>query len=74
MTNEEKIKRLKIRKILLVLIIIFGLLTLGLSIYSLITKFTFVPALISFIVEYILSKVRDKYKLKEEDSDLKNQE
>lgn len=74
MTNAEKIKRLKIRKILLVLIIIFGLLTLGLSIYSLITKFTFIPALISFIIEYILSKVRDKYKLKEEDSDLKNQE
>ena len=74
MINAEKIKRLKIRKILLVLIIIFGLLTLGLSIYSLITKFTFIPALISFIIEYILSKVRDKYKLKEEDSDLKNQE
>ena len=72
MTNDQKISNLKKRKVLLVLIIIFGLLTLGLSIFSLITKFTFLPALGCFIVEYVLSKVREKTKIKEEVSDHKN--
>ena len=62
MTNDQKIKNLKIRKILLIFIVIFGFLTLGLSIYSIVTKFTVIPALIAFIIEFILSKVREKFK------------
>ena len=72
MNNNQKIENYKKRKVLLVLIVIFGLLTLGLSIFSLITKFTFIPALVCFIVEYILSKVREKIKLKEEVPGSKN--
>ena len=72
MNNNTKIENYKKRKVLLVLIIIFGLLTLGFSIFSLITKFTFLPALGCFVVEFILSKVRDRIKLKEEDPDSKN--
>ena len=65
LTNEEKIKRLKSRKILKFLIIIFGLLTLTLSIYSLITKRTPIFALLCFIIEFILSKYRNKLELTE---------
>ncbi len=72
MTNDKKIENLKKRRVLLILIVIFGLLTLVFSIFSLITKFTFLPALGCFIVEYILSKVRDKIKIKEEVPDSKN--
>ncbi len=72
MNNNTKIENYKKRKVLLVLIVIFGLLTLGFSIFSLITKFTFLPALGCFVVEFILSKLRDRIKLKEEDPDLKN--
>ena len=74
MTNDEKVKNLKKRQVLLILIIIFGLLTLIFSILSIIFKFTFIPALIFFIIEYILSKVREKIKIKEVASDLENQE
>ena len=72
MTNDTKIQNLKKRRVLLILIVIFGLLTFGLSVYSLITKFTFIPALICFIVEFVLSKIREKIKLKEEAPDSKN--
>ena len=72
MTNDQKLLNLKKRRVLLILIVVFGLLTLGFSIFSLITKFTFIPALICFMVEFILSKIREKVKLKEEDLDLKN--
>lgn len=60
LTNEEIVKRVKIRKVLKYLIIFFGLLTLGLAIYSLVTEFTPIPALIAFIVEYALTKYRNK--------------
>lgn len=72
LTNEEKIKRVKLRKILKGFIIFFGLLTLGLAIYSLIAGTTPIFALISFIIEVILSKYREKLDLKEVKSDLKN--
>ena len=72
MTNNEKIYNLKKRRVLLALIITFGLLTLGFSIFSLITNFTFLPALGCFIVEYVLTKIREKVKIKEEDPDHKN--
>ena len=74
MTNDKKIENLKKRRVLLILIVIFGLLTLGFSIFSLITKFTFLPALGCFVVEAILSKQREKIKFKEEALDSKNQE
>jgi len=63
LTNEEIIKRMKVRKILKYLIIIFGLLTLTLSIHSLVTKFTPIPALISFIIEFSLTKYRNKLEI-----------
>ncbi len=64
MTNQEKEKAYKKRQILRILIIIFGLATLVLSIWSLVDKVTPIPALICFIIEAILSKCRDNIKLK----------
>lgn len=74
MTNNEKIKRVKQRKVLKVLIIFFGLLTLVLSICSLVNNFTPLPAIISFFIEALLSKYRNKIDPKVVVSDLKNQE
>ncbi len=73
LTNDEKIKRVKQRKILKGFIIFFGLLTLGLAIYSLVTKFTPIPAIVSFIIEVFLSKYRDKLDPKEGVLGSKNQ-
>ncbi len=64
MTNQEKEKAYKKRQILRILIIIFGLATLVLSIWSLVDKVTPIPALICFLIEAILSKCRDNIKLK----------
>lgn len=64
MTNQEKEKAYKKRQILRILIIIFGLATLVLSIWSLVDKITPIPALICFLIEAILSKCRDNIKLK----------
>ena len=64
MTNDEKDKAYKKRQVLRVLIIVFGLATLVLSIWSLVDKVTPIPALICFIIEAILSKYRDSIKLK----------
>ena len=69
MTNDEKLKRLRKRKVLYYLIILFGLATLVLAGFSLIKKITPIPALITFIIEVILSKWREKIKIKEEVSD-----
>lgn len=60
LSNEEIVKRIKIRKVLKYLIIFFGLLTLGLAIYSLVTKFTPIPAFLAFMVEFLLTKYRNK--------------
>lgn len=73
-SNDEKIKRVKQRKILKYFIIFFGLLTLVLSIHSLATKFTPIFALLSFLVEAILSKIRNDLDPKVVDLDSKNQE
>lgn len=72
--NEEKIKRVRVRKILKGFIIFFGLLTLVLAIYSLVTKFTPIFAIISFLIEAILSYFRNKLDPKLLNSDSKNQE
>ena len=74
LTNDEKIKRVKQRQILRYLIIIFGLLTLGLAIYSLVAEISPIYAIISFIIEFCLSKYREKLDPKEEVLDSKNQE
>ena len=71
-SNDEKIKRVKIRKILKVFIIVFGLLTVLLAILSLIYKISPIFALITFIVEAILSNYRNKLDPKVVVSDLKN--
>ena len=57
--NDEKVKRIKIRKILKGFIIFFGIMTLALAMYSLINKFTPIPAIITFIIELTLTKWRD---------------
>ena len=74
LTNDEKIERVKQRKVLKWLIIIFGLITLGLAIYSLVAESSPVYAIISFIIEFGLSKYREKLDPKEEVLDSKNQE
>ena len=74
MTNDEKINIIKKRRILYYLIIFFGILTLVFAVFSLIDKFTPIPAIITFLVEAILTKYREKLDPKAEDSDLKNQE
>lgn len=71
--NDEKIKRVKARKILKWLIIFFGLLTLVLAIYSLATNFTPIPSIISFVIEAILSHYRNKLDPKLVNLDSKNQ-
>ena len=75
MTNDEKIKIMKKRRILYYLIIFFGLATLVLAIFSLVEKFTPIPAIITFAVEAILSNYRNKlsYDSKEEAPGSKNQ-
>ncbi len=64
MTNDEKIKIMKKRRILYYLIIFFGILTLVLALFSLIDKFTPLPAIITFLIEAILTKYREKLSLK----------
>ncbi len=73
-SNDEKIKRVKKRKILKGFIIFFGFLTLILAIHSLITKFTPIPAILSFIIEASLSYYRNKLDPKVVNSNVKSQE
>lgn len=73
MTNDEKIKIMKKRRILFYLIIFFGLATLALALFSLIDKFTPIAAIITFLIEVILTKYREKLSFKEEALDSKNQ-
>jgi len=71
-SNDEKIKRVKQRKILKVFIIFFGLLTLVLSIHSLVPKFTPILAIVSFVIEACLSHYRNKLDPKVVNPDPKN--
>ena len=71
-SNDEKIKRVKKRKILKGFILFFGLLTVVLSIHSLVTKFTPILAVISFVIEAVLTYYRNKLDPKVEDFDSKN--
>ena len=64
MTNDEKVKIMKKRRILYYLIIFFGILTLVLAVFSLIDKFTPIPAIITFLIEAILTKKREKLSFK----------
>lgn len=72
--NDEKIKIIKKRRISRILIIIFGFLTIILSIHSLVTGFTPIFALIAFLIEVLLSKYRNKLDPKSVNLDHKNQE
>ena len=60
MTNDEKLKRRKKRQILKVFIIIFGLATLVLAICSLLYKISPIYAIITFLIEALLSNYRTK--------------
>ena len=60
MTNDEKIKVMKKRRVLYYLIIFFGVATLVLALFSLIEKISPIPAIITFLIEAILTKYREK--------------
>ena len=64
MTNDEKVNNMKKRKILFYLIIFFGLATLVLAILSLVIKFTPIPAIITFLIEALLTKYRERLAIK----------
>ncbi len=72
--NDEKLKRVKVRKILKGFIIFFGFLTLILAIHSLVTGFTPVFAILAFLIEAVLSHYRNKLDPKLVNLDSKNQE
>ena len=77
MTNDEKIARAKKRKILLSLIIVFGISTLVFAMLSLTYRDNpvfLILALISFLIEAILSNYRNKLDPKEVKPGSKNQE
>lgn len=60
MTNDEKVKVMKKRRTLYYLIILFGVATLVLALFSLIEKISPIPAIITFLIEAILTKYREK--------------
>lgn len=60
MTNDEKVKVMKKRRALYYLIIFFGVATLVLALFSLIEKISPIPAIITFLIEAILTKYREK--------------
>ena len=64
LTNDQHIKNLKTRKILRILIIIFGILTINLAILSLTVKLGFGYSLVSFIIMTILTKKRESIPIK----------
>ena len=66
-SNDEKIRRLKIRNILWYLIIIFGILTVVLSVCSLVFKISPIYGLICFILEAFLTKYRNSIPLENKD-------
>ena len=66
LSNDEKAARYQKRKILLVFIGIFGLSTIVLSVLSLVINLSPILARISFLIEAILSKKRDKLRFKDE--------
>jgi len=60
LTNDQNIKNLKQRKILRYWIIIFGIVTIILSILSLVIKLNFVFPLITFVIMTLLTNKRNK--------------
>ncbi len=59
LTNDQNIKNLKTRKILRWLIIIFGIITIVLSILSLTIKLGIGYAIVAFLITTILTKKRE---------------
>lgn len=64
LTNDQNIKNLKTRKILRILTIIFGILTIALAILSLTVKLGFGYSLVAFIIMTILTKKRESIPIK----------
>ena len=64
LTNDQNIKNLKTRKILRILIIIFGLLTIVLAILSLTIKLGIGYSLAAFIIMTVLTKKRESIPIK----------
>lgn len=73
-SNDEKVKRVKQRKILRILIIIFGLATLVLALFSLFNKISPIYAIITFVIEAGLSQYRNNLDPKVANLGSKNQE
>lgn len=64
LSNDQNIKNLKTRKMLRIWIIIFGILTIVLSILSLTVKLGFGYALVAFIIMSLLTKKRESIPIK----------
>lgn len=64
MTNDDKYKLIKQKMVLWYLIIILGVLTIVLSVFSLVFKISPIYAVICFVLEIIFSKLYDKLKNK----------
>ncbi len=60
LTNDEKIRNVKLRKILKYIIMLLALLTIIFSVLSLWKNITPIFAIIFFIIEVIVSKYREK--------------
>ena len=70
--NDINLKNYKKRKVLRIFIIIFGILTITLSVLSLTIKLGAGYALIAFIVMSILTKLRNNTSLIDKDHNISN--
>lgn len=59
MTNDDKLSKIKIRKILKVFIIILAIVTIVLAVLSLTLHISYIYALITLIIESILTRYRN---------------
>lgn len=62
LTNEEIYKRTKLSSILWYLIIVFGLATITLAVSSLVFKISPIFCIITFVIETVVTKYRNKIK------------
>ena len=62
LTNEEVYKKTKLNKVLWNLIIVFGLATIVLAVSSLVLNISPLYCVITFVLETIVSKYRNKIK------------
>ena len=63
-TNDEIIKNVKLRKILKYILILLAILTIILAVLSLVINLSPIFACISYIIEVILRKIRNRIPIK----------